>query len=111
VFLNAYYLLEIEMKKSELAIRAAFVGLVSVGFVTASQSALAAKGDNEKCYGIVKAGKNDCGGPSNSCAATSKTDADKGAWLYVPKGSCEKIVGGSLVTAMADTKMDKAAKK
>jgi uncharacterized membrane protein len=98
------------MKKSELAIRAAFVSLVSIGFVTTSQSALAAKGDNEKCYGIVKAGKNDCGGPSNSCAATSKTDADKGAWLYVPKGTCEKIVGGSLVAA-AETKTDKGAKK
>lgn len=98
------------MKKSEIAIRAAFVSLISAGFVTASQSALAAKGDNEKCYGIVKAGKNDCGGPTNSCAATSKADSDKGAWLYVPKGTCAKIVGGSLV-AMMDAKTDKPAKK
>ena len=98
------------MKKSEMAIRAAFVSLVSAGFVTASTSALAAKGDNEKCYGVVKAGKNDCGGPSNSCAATSKADAAKDAWLYVPKGTCEKIVGGSLTMA-AEVKADKAAKK
>lgn len=51
----------------------------------------------EKCYGIAKAGLNDCGTPSNSgCAGSSKVDGDKAAWLYVPKGTCNKIVGGSL---------------
>ena len=91
-------------------IRSAFASLLALGVAAGSTQALAAKGDNEKCYGIVKAGKNDCGGPSNSCAATSKTDGDKGAWLYVPKGTCEKIVGGSLVAA-PDIKADKGAKK
>lgn len=50
----------------------------------------------EKCYGIVKAGKNDCQTNSNACAGTAKKDGQKDAWLYLPKGSCEKIVGGSL---------------
>ena len=50
----------------------------------------------EKCYGIVKAGKNDCQTNSNACAGTAKKDGQKEAWLYLPKGSCEKIVGGSL---------------
>lgn len=92
------------MKKSEIAIRAAFAGLLSAGLVTASQSALAAKGDSEKCYGIVKAGKNDCAAAGNACAGQVKADAAKDAWIYVPKGTCEKIVGGTLTVAAADAK-------
>jgi uncharacterized membrane protein len=51
----------------------------------------------QKCYGIAKAGKNDCAaGPGTSCAGTSSVDGQKNAWSYVIAGSCEKIVGGSL---------------
>lgn len=51
----------------------------------------------EKCYGIAKAGLNDCAaGPGTSCAGTSTTDSQKNAWTYVLAGSCEKIVGGNL---------------
>lgn len=50
----------------------------------------------EKCYGIAKAGKNDCASQgNNSCGGTSKRDADKKAWVFVPEGYCERIVGGS----------------
>jgi uncharacterized membrane protein len=50
----------------------------------------------EKCYGIAKAGMNDCFFASNSCAGTVTTDHVPGAWIYVPKGTCQKIVGGNL---------------
>jgi uncharacterized membrane protein len=50
----------------------------------------------EKCYGIAKAGKNDCQTANSSCAGTSKRDAQADAWIYVPVGSCTKVVGGSL---------------
>lgn len=51
----------------------------------------------EKCYGIAKAGKNDCASTGNSsCAGTSKVNSDPKAWLYVPTGYCDRIVGGSL---------------
>jgi uncharacterized membrane protein len=51
----------------------------------------------EKCYGIAKAGKNDCASTgSNSCAGTSRVDADPRAWIYVPAGYCERIVNASL---------------
>lgn len=50
----------------------------------------------EKCYGIVKAAQNDCFGVGNSCGGTSKKDSDPEAWIYVPKGTCNKIVGGKL---------------
>lgn len=51
----------------------------------------------EKCYGIAKAGKNDCASTgNNSCAGTSKVNSDPRAWIYVPAGYCERIVNGSL---------------
>jgi uncharacterized membrane protein len=50
----------------------------------------------EKCYGIAKAGKNDCAGPGHVCAGLAKTDGNPGEYLNVPKGTCERIVGGSL---------------
>jgi uncharacterized membrane protein len=56
----------------------------------------------EKCYGIAKAGLNDCGTATNSgCAGSSKVDSDKSAWIYVPKGTCNKIVGGSTTESKA----------
>ena len=56
---------------------------------------------NEKCFGIAKAGKNDCQTATNSCAGTSKKDAQVDSWLSVPKGVCLKIAGGSLTPGKA----------
>ena len=50
---------------------------------------------SEKCYGVVKAGKNDCQTAASSCAGTSKKDAQADAWIYVPAGTCAKIAGAS----------------
>jgi uncharacterized membrane protein len=51
----------------------------------------------EKCYGIAKAGRNDCASTgNNSCGGSSKVNSDPKAWIYVPAGYCERIVGGSL---------------
>lgn len=58
-----------------------------------------AQGNTEKCYGVVKAGKNDCQTATSSCAGTSKKDAQPDAWISVPKGACEKIVGGKLTAS------------
>jgi uncharacterized membrane protein len=50
----------------------------------------------EKCYGLAKAGKNDCASTgNNSCGGSSKLNGDPKAWIYVPEGYCERIVGGS----------------
>ena len=54
------------------------------------------KYDYEKCYGIARAGKNDCQTANSSCAGTSKRDGQADSWMYVPAGSCEKVVGGNL---------------
>lgn len=50
----------------------------------------------EKCYGVVKAGKNDCQTNVHACAGQATKDAQGDSWIYLPQGSCEKIVGGSL---------------
>lgn len=51
----------------------------------------------EKCYGIAKAGKNDCASTgNNSCGGSSRLDRDPKAWIYVPAGYCERIVGATL---------------
>jgi uncharacterized membrane protein len=50
----------------------------------------------EKCYGIARAGLNDCFFAGNSCAGTVAKDNDPKAWVYVPQGTCKKIAGGSL---------------
>ena len=50
--------------------------------------------DNEKCYGIAQAGKNDCQTATHSCAGTATKAADPASWIYVPAGTCSKIVGG-----------------
>jgi len=60
--------------------------------------AVHAQGNTEKCFGIAKAGKNDCQTATSSCAGTSKKDSQSDAWLSVPKGVCEKITGGKLTS-------------
>lgn len=57
----------------------------------------AAAQEKEKCYGIAKAGQNDCANlsGSHSCAGQAKVDNDKGEWKYVAKGSCKTMKGMS----------------
>lgn len=58
----------------------------------------------EKCYGIVKAGMNDCDTSTTSCAGSATKDAQSDAYLLLPKGSCQKIVGGSLASKKPSVK-------
>ena len=51
---------------------------------------------SEKCYGIAKAAKNDCAAGAHSCAGQATKDMDKTSFVYLPKGACAKIAGGSL---------------
>jgi len=87
------------MTKSDRILQTAFASLLAVGLAASATEVLAAKGDNEKCAGIVKAGKNDCGTSKNACAGQVKTDNDSEAWIYVPKGLCERIAGGHIQTS------------
>ena len=52
----------------------------------------APRGDMEKCYGVAKAGQNDCAaGPGTTCAGTSRMDYQGNAWKSVPAGTCTSI--------------------
>lgn len=79
------------MKNEALA--AAIAGILGLTIATGAEAATAAP-EMEKCYGIVKAGMNDCATATESCAGSSKVDSQPDAFLLVPKGTCTKIVNG-----------------
>lgn len=85
------------MKANSLAVAVAVAAAFSMASSAQAQDAKEAK--TEKCYGVAKAGKNDCQTATSSCAGTSKKDGEKAAWVYVPAGTCGKIVGGSLTAS------------
>ena len=78
------------MNPTRLAIASALAAALAL------PAAAQAQGNMEKCFGVAKAGKNDCQTAKSSCAGTSKTDNQADAWISVPKGTCDKIVGGKL---------------
>jgi uncharacterized membrane protein len=87
------------MKNSDtLAVRV-LSGALALGLAATSGTALAAKPGMEKCAGIVKAGKNDCGTSKHSCAGQAARDGDKEEWVYVPTGTCDKIVGAMVLSS------------
>lgn len=61
---------------------------------THAQAADSGNSAKEKCFGVVKAGKNDCAANGHACAGQAKKNADAGEWAYVPKGTCERLVNG-----------------
>lgn len=56
-------------------------------------SAPAAAAEKEKCFGVAKAGQNDCASGVHSCAGQSKVDMDKTEWKYVAAGTCKTMKG------------------
>jgi uncharacterized membrane protein len=47
---------------------------------------------------VSKAGKNDCAGAAHACSGQSKMDASTKDFIAVPKGTCERLAGGSLTS-------------
>jgi uncharacterized membrane protein len=84
------------MNKRVIVASAIAAAFAAPTIVSAQGPAPTPKFTAEKCYGLAKAGKNDCASTgNNSCAGTSKVNADPKAWVYMPTGYCERIVGGS----------------
>ena len=77
------------------AILSVGLGAEAIADTTAGTQAAKPDSNTEKCFGIVKAGKNDCGSATAQCAGSSTKDNAKDAWILLPKGTCDKIVGGS----------------
>jgi uncharacterized membrane protein len=77
------------MNHKRILISSAVVGLIAV----ATGPAHAQDKSKEKCYGIAKAGQNDCGTAKHSCAGKAAKDNDAAEWKYVAAGTCSKIGG------------------
>jgi uncharacterized membrane protein len=69
----------------------------ALAFAVGHAQAADAKPAQEKCFGVAKAGQNDCAAEngSHSCAGQAKADNDAHDWKYVAKGTCDKLGGKS----------------
>ena len=67
----------------------------------------------EKCAGIAKKGMNDCGSidKSHTCSGKASVDNDPNEWVYVPKGTCDKIAGGKVYAVKPAKGFEDAKKK
>jgi len=80
------------MKTSHLAAAAVLALMAGAAHAADKAHDSDAPQAKEKCYGVAKAGENDCmAGPGTSCAGTSRVDYDGKAWKEVPKGTCVTI--------------------
>lgn len=89
------------MDKRTVLITTAIAGLLVTGTISAQAHNPDLGKEKEKCTGVVKAGKNDCGTSTHSCAGQAKTDGDANEWIALPKGVCERIVGGKVMPSAA----------
>ena len=86
------------MSRHSSMLQVAISGVLALTGAAFASSAFAAAGeDKEQCAGIVKAGKNNCATATNDCHGHVTEEGNAMAWIYVPKGTCERIVGGRLV--------------
>ena len=88
------------MSLSKTALNTLIAGAFAVSLAGASHNALAAGSSTEKCFGIAKAGQNDCSAKSHSCAGKATVSGAATDFLALPKGVCAKIVGGSKTPPM-----------
>jgi uncharacterized membrane protein len=72
------------------------LALSAIAAAAVQAQPVAQPGGSEKCYGISKAAKNDCAAGAHSCAGQATMAMDKASFVYLPKGACAKIAGGSL---------------
>ena len=89
--------------KHQALVSSALAAALSLGLRLGDEAQDKAK---EKCYGIAKAGQNDCANlsGSHSCAGQSKADNSPDEWKYVAKGSCKTAGGMSADEAKARLK-------
>jgi len=97
------------MSLSRNALNAVIAGAFAISLAGAATTAsFAADASKEKCYGVAKAGQNDCAstGKTHSCAGQSKVDGAGDEFLLLPNGVCAKLVGGSTVVSDASMTPD-----
>ncbi len=75
-----------------LAVAGAMVAAVAASVRHGNSAAV----ERERCYGIAKAGQNDCANAVHSCAKQAQADAESSEWIAVPKGTCVRLAGGRM---------------
>jgi len=78
-----------------LIVSSAFASVLALGLIGQAAAQDKAKEGKEKCFGVVKAGQNDCANlsGSHSCAGQNKVDMGADEWKYVAKGTCAAMKG------------------
>ena len=76
--------------------KSVFLAAAVSSLLMLTTTAFADDNSSEKCYGVTKAGKNDCSAGTHACAGQSTKSASAKEWVKLPKGTCERLVGGSL---------------
>ena len=82
------------MTNKQALISTAVSSLLAIGALAISTQASAQ--EMEKCYGVVKAGANDCAGAGHTCQGQATTDASAEEFLLLPSGTCDRIDGGEV---------------
>ena len=83
------------MLKKETLIVTAITSALALGSLSMANLA-GAEESMEHCYGVVKAGKNDCAGPGHTCQGQAKSDSDPKEFILLPGGTCERLTGGEV---------------
>lgn len=91
------------MTISKTFLRSALSSALLLSAATVATTAFASDESKEQCAGVIKAGKNDCATTMNACHGHVEADASPMAWIYLPKGTCEKIAGAHLVKVTDST--------
>jgi uncharacterized membrane protein len=95
------------MTNTRLIASSALASVLAMGLISGTHAADDKANAKEKCYGIAKAGSNDCANLSgtHSCAGQSKNAMGPDEWNYVAKGTCAKL--GGMTTEEAKAMMKK----
>ena len=82
-------------KAYSIAATSALLGALAVAAGAVAQTKDPDMTGKEKCYGVSKAGKNDCAAGAHSCAGQSTKDGDKSSFIALPAGLCARLQGSS----------------
>lgn len=86
---------------SKTKVSAGAASILAVALLSNPVASHAGKEGYEKCQGIAKTGMNDCSANGHACAGQAVVDGDPNEWVYLPEGTCDKIVGGTVKGAPA----------
>jgi uncharacterized membrane protein len=98
------------IKNHKLNTASLITSALSLALFTVS-STINAESQREQCAGIVKAGLSDCASVEHICAGMNTDDSSETDWLWLPIGTCNKIIGAHTLKASKPADSEKTAKK